>query len=114
VGYAEDLAIELHEVWYVANSCSDLADAHDAARTAVAGCSPSGALNDRAELIGLGTAVADAWVAARDELLTAITQNARSCDDTATALKFCIEHFTSTNDAVKAEFDKQTEKIPYE
>ena len=114
MGYAEDLAIELHEVWYVVNSCRDLADAHDAARTAVAGCSPSSALNDRAELIGLGTAVADAWVAARDELLTAITQNARSCDDTASALEFCIEHFTTVNDAVKAEFNGLTERIPYE
>jgi hypothetical protein len=114
VGYAEDLAIELHEVWYVANSCSDLADAHDAAKTAVAGCSPSSALNDRAELIGLGTAVADAWVAARDELLVAIGQNARSCDDTAAALKLCIEHFTSTDADVKTELDAKKEAIPYE
>jgi hypothetical protein len=114
VGYAEDLAIELHEVWFVANSCSDLADAHDTAKTAVSGCSPSSALNDRPDTIGLGTAVADAWTAARDELVTALSQNARSCDDTAAALKLCIEHFTSSDAAVKRELDEKKEAIPYE
>lgn len=114
MGYAEDLAIELHEVWYVANCCSDLADAHDSAKSTLAGCSPSSALNDRAELIGLGTAVADAWTAARDELLTALSQNARSCDDTSAALKLCIEHFTSTDADVKSELDQKKESIPYE
>ena len=101
-------------MWFVANSCSDLADAHDAAKTAVSGCSPSGVLNDRAELIGLGTAVAEAWTAARDELVIAISQNARSCDDTAAALKLCIEHFTSTDVNVKNELDDKKEEIPYE
>ncbi len=114
MGYAEDLAIELHEVWIVANSCSDLADAHDTAKTAVSGCSPSSVLNDRAEMIGLGTAVAEAWTAARDELITAISQNAQSCDDTSEALKLCIEHFTSTDAGVKKELDDKKKEIPYE
>ena len=114
MGYAEDLAIELHEVWFVANSCSDLADAHDTAKTAVSGCSPSSALNDRAEMIGLGTSVAEAWTTARDELITALSQNARSCDDTAAALKLCIEHFTSTDADVKRELNEKQEEIPYE
>jgi hypothetical protein len=113
MGYAEDLAIELHEVWYVANSCKDLADAHDTAETTVAACSPSSALNDRAESIGLGTAVADAWVEARDELLTAIRTNAGSCRDTAGALELVIKHFTEQDDAVKREFDGKKEELPY-
>jgi hypothetical protein len=114
VGYAEDMAMELHEVWFVANSCSDLADAHDTAKTAVSGCSPSSALNDRPETIGLGTAVAEAWTAARDELVTALSQNARSCDDTAAALNLCIEHFTSADADVKQELDEKKDEIPYE
>lgn len=114
MGYAEDLAIELHEVWFVANSCIDLADAHDTAETAVASCSPSSALNDRADSIGLGTAVADAWVEARDELLTAISTNADSCRDTSEALKLLITHFTEQDEAVKREFDEKKEAIPYE
>jgi siroheme synthase (precorrin-2 oxidase/ferrochelatase) len=113
MGYAEDLAIELHEVWYVANSCSDLAEAHDTAATAVSGCSPSSVLNDRADTIGLGTAVADAWVEARDELLAAIKTNASSCRDTSAALKFCIEHFTAEDDAVKTAFDSKKKELPY-
>jgi hypothetical protein len=113
MGYAEDLAIELHEVWYVANSCIDLADAHDAAASTVSGCSPSGALNDSAEMIGLGTAVAEAWSQARDELLAAITTNAGSCRDTSTALKLVIRHFTSQDEDVKTEFDKKKENLPY-
>lgn len=113
MGYAEDLAIELHEVWYVANSCEDLADAHDTAETAVAACSPSSALNDRPESIGLGTAVADAWVEARDELLTAIRTNASSCRDTSAALKLVIEHFTAQDEAVKTEFDDKKKALPY-
>jgi hypothetical protein len=113
MGYAEDLAIELHEVWYVANSCMDLADAHDTASAKVSGCSPSGALNDRADTIGLGTAVAEAWTTAQDELLTAIRTNAGSCRDTSAALKLCIEHFTSEDGNVKREFDEKKEDLPY-
>lgn len=113
MGYAEDLAIELHEVWYVANSCDDLADAHDTAATAVSGCSPSSVLNDRAEMIGLGTAVADAWTEARDELLTAIKTNASSCRDTSAALQLLIQHFVSEDDAVKTEFDNKKKELPY-
>jgi hypothetical protein len=113
MGYAEDLAIELHEVWYVANSCIDLADAHDTAESTVAACSPSSALNDRAESIGLGTAVADAWVEARDELLGAIRTNAGSCRDTSAALKLVIQHFIEQDEAVKREFDDKKETIPY-
>ena len=44
----------------------------------------------------------------------AISQNARSCDDTAAALKLCIEHFTSTDVNVKNELDDKKEEIPYE
>lgn len=114
MGDAEDLAIELHEVWIVANSCDDLADAHESAKSAVAGCSPASALNDRADLIGLDTAVADAWNAARDQLLGALGTNATSCSDTATALRLTIQHFTSTDDAVRAELNGLKERIPYE
>ena len=113
MGYAEDLAIELHEVWYVANSCDDLAEAHDTAASTVSGCSPSSALNDRAEMIGLGTAVADAWTEARDELLTAITTNAGSCRDTGAALRLLIQHFTEQDASVKQEFDDKLKALPY-
>ena len=113
MGYAEDLAIELHEVWFVANSCDDLATAHTTARTTVEGCNPTSALNDRADLIGLGTSVSEAWNAARDQLTTAIGTNATSCKDTAAALRLCITHFTSTDGNVKTEFNEKKEEIPY-
>lgn len=114
MGQAEDLAIELHEVWFVANSCLDLAEAHDAAKGVVDGCSPASALNDRPDTIGLGTAVADAWAIARDQLVTAINENARSCRDTSTALNQCIERFTSTDAEVQRELDAKKAEIPYE
>jgi hypothetical protein len=110
----DELAIDLHDMWFAANSCRDMGDAHSAASTSVTGCSPASAFT-RPEGIGYGaTGIYDEWAALRDQIVSMLTTNASSLQDTATAMDICVEIYTTEDAAVKTAFDNRKAEIPYE
>jgi hypothetical protein len=110
----DQLAVDLHDLWFTANSCRDMAGAHTSASSAVSGCSPASAFT-RPDGIGYGaTGIYDEWAALREQIVTMLTTNASSLRDTATAMDTCVEIYTNEDDAVKAAFDKRKAEIPYE
>ena len=110
----DELAIDVHDLWFAANSCRDMGDAHSTASAKVTSCTPASAFT-RPEGIGYGaTGIHDEWAALRDQITSMLTTNASSLQDTATAMDLCVEIITSTNDAVRAEFEKRKAQIPFE
>ena len=110
----DELAMDVHDLWFAANSCRDMGAAHTTASTSVTSCNPASAFT-RPEGIGYGpTGIYDEWAALRDQILSMLTTNASSLQDTATAMDLCVDININANDSVKAEFEKRKAEIPYE
>lgn len=108
----ESLAVDLHDLWFTANSLRDMRGAHTDAESTVSGCNPAAAF-DRPAGIGYD-GMLEAWQSLQESIVAMLGTNASSLGDTATALDLCVESYTSTDAEVKREFDKRKADIPYE
>lgn len=111
---AHDIAVDLHDLWFVQKSLIDMQGAHTSAASVVEGCSPSSALA-RPGSIGLGSSgfYAD-WAALQEQVVAALTTNATNLQETALAMEICIDTFVTTDDDVRQEFEDRKREIPYE
>lgn len=110
----DQLAVDLHDLWFTASSCREMSGAHTAAASSVTGCNPASAF-ERPAGIGYGASgIYEDWAALKDQIVSMLTTNGGSLGDTATALDACIEIYTTSDADVKAAFDKRKAQIPYE
>jgi hypothetical protein len=111
---ADDLALDLHSLWFTANSLREMGTAHTESSSTVAGCRPMSA-QMRPPSIGLGsTGFHDDWSALQDKIIDMLHTNARSLNDTADALDMCVERFVNADEDVRSELDHLKATIPYE
>lgn len=108
------LALDLHHLWFTAQSLREMGTAHTSAASTVNGCDPGSALS-RPETIGLGSkGFYEDWSALKEQVITVLQTNASSLNDTGDALDICVKTYTDTDADVKAELDGLKETIPYE
>ncbi|WP_134764909.1 hypothetical protein [Nocardioides sp. 1609] len=109
-----DLVVDLHDLWFAEQSCTEMAQAHTQAASTVGGCDAADAL-DRPAGIGLGSSgFYSDWSYLRDQIVGMLTTNASSLDDSAAAMRICIDTFTSTDADVAQDFKERQAAIPYE
>jgi hypothetical protein len=110
----DQLAVDLHDLWFAANALRDMAGAHKTANTAVDGCAPSSCF-DRPDGVGLGpTGCYSDWQGLSDQITEMLTQNASNLEDTAVAMELCIKTYTEQDEAVRQAFEARKRAIPYE
>lgn len=108
------LALDLHHLWFTAQGLRDMGTAHTSAASTVDGCDPRSALS-RPESIGLGShGFYDDWSALKEQVITVLTTNGSSLNDTGDALDICVKTYTDADAEVKSELDGLKAAIPYE
>lgn len=110
----DELAVDLHDLWFAEKTLDQIADSHFQASLTVAFAEASYAL-DRPESIGLGAkGFNDAFTAVREQINTVLNTNYENIHDCANAMRLCIADYTSTDGAVKSALDARKAAIPYE
>lgn len=110
----EELAVDLHDLWFAEQSLDLMAESHFSASLTVALVEASYALS-RPESIGVGaTGFTSAFDAVKGQLNEVLNTNHANLQDSAAAIRLCIADYTATDAGVKTELDKRKEAIPYE
>lgn len=110
----DELAVDLHDLWFAEQALSSVAESHFNASLTVALADASHALA-RPAGIGLGpSGFDDAFAAVRDQIGQVLTANHTNLSDCAAAMRLCIADYTATDDDVRAALDARKEQIPYE
>lgn len=110
----EQLAVDLHDLWFAEQTLDQIASSHFSASTTVAFANATYALT-RPASIGLGaTGFNDAYEAVRDQINNVLNTNHTNLSDSATAIRLCIDDYTATDTAVRQELNKRKQEIPYD
>ncbi|WP_182376157.1 hypothetical protein [Nocardioides sp. WS12] len=110
----EELAVDLHDLWFAEQTLDLIASSHFNASLTVALTEASYALT-RPASIGLGaTGFNDAFEALKGQINDVLNTNHTNLKDSAAAMRLCIADFTATDDAVKQELNKRKQEIPYD
>lgn len=111
---AAELALDLHHLWYTAQSLREMGGAHTSAASTVSGANAEYALM-RPPSVGLGSTGFNAdWQSLKSHITEVLQTNASSLNDTAAALDLCVQHYIETDDAIRTELDHLKAEIPYE
>jgi len=110
----QQIALDLHDLWWVSKALREFADAHSSASSTVGAVGASYAL-DRPDTIGLGAKgyIAD-WEALQEAITTMLSTNAQSLRDSAHAMDLCIKYFTEQDEATMTEFNNRKAALPYD
>lgn len=111
----EELAVDLHDLWFAEKALDEMAGAQTSAAATLSGASAKAALA-RPSGIGVGGShgIYDTWASVRDQITTVLTTNGTNLADSAAAMRLCIVDFTDTETDVRRELEKRKQEIPYE
>lgn len=111
---SDQIAVDLHDLWFAEQSLDLMADSHFSASLTVALTEASYALS-RPASIGLGpSGFTSAFDEVRNKITDVLNANYSNLRDSAAAMRLCIKDFTQTDAAVKVALDTRKAEIPYE
>ena len=107
-----ELGVELDALTRVSWSCEDMGAAHTEASSSVAGVEVKAAFTRQEELGTGATGSFETFNYFREKITGIIHRNGESLNDTAQALKWCVEAYAHSDTAARIELEKRQAAIP--